>query len=421
MVAVGLSYGQLQRLTDQISVTEKKLGQHSSFANWTLLVRKRTGALIRAADNLLCIDVPFEALGEVELLGRKLQRKLAARVALCGKPRLNPDATLSIRDLQAKVTVPERRIALNSRVLVDQLRAWLGGQATAQLKQAVGAIRIKLPERMRSWSGALTGALKVTGGGCLRPRASAILLSQPQVEAKRLRFAAQVTGHPTLEFPCRPDKPARHPPLVEATLDLKPRLSRLIVPIALSTDRAEVALKKALKQPIKWPEGQVVITRVTIDTSRGAVVVRLGLDGHTQGHLLGISYRRKIEGELIVWGKPSVEAGRIGLVRPQISLALDDGLGGLAAALKASKIKATIRKELSLPTSVVRQQARALLLKLQTSLKVGQVKLPLQIRTTRLQVTAARAVPHQLVLETLFEGWVVLQPADGPVRRTPRP
>ncbi len=407
-----LGFDQLTRLVEQVAIPDRKLGQTSALAGWSLLIQKRPGVRVRGDGERLCFDVPFLGQGAVQMLGREMRRAVSGRIEVCARPRLNPDAVLSLRDPAIRVEVERGRMALNSRVLVDQLRAFLGGDATRALTDALTELRLPLRPLLRPLTAALAGSLRLGDGACLRPRAESVVLGQPQITSEGLRFAAALRGHPTLEAPCSPDSQPDRPPLVEATLRIEQRASRLLIPVGLSTDRARKALLAELRRrgPITWPGGHVSVKDLRIDTSRGAVVVHAMLDGRARASFLGISTTRAIDGEVILWGRPTLHEGRVGLAQVQLSIVLDDAVADLAAALRASDLRKLVVRHLSLPVAQVETQARAQLQQLATSLKIGAVAVPARVRIERLTVSGARASAQRLILETRFVGWIVLAP-----------
>ncbi len=424
LVAMRLDYAQLTAIVEQLKVPEQRLGQKSAIASWSLRIQKRPGVRIRPNGDRLCFLVPFEGQGGVQMLGREVARRVRGKVEVCARPRLNPDAELSLRDPVVRVEVDQGRLALNSRVLSDKLKRFLTGGAAKRLIAGFTTIKIPLPRLLAPFMREFTGTLEVSGGAkkgmskdsCLRPRAESLTLGQPRVEPDALRFAAVIRGRPTLESPCGTTSPSqgqRSTPKVQATLRITQRPSRMIIPMGLSTERARAAIMADLRRrgPIRWPKGEVVIKALRIDTSRGAVVVHATLNGHAQGSFLGFSTTRAIDGEVIVWGRPSVAHGRVGLADPKMSVALDDEVADLAAALRASELKAVIMRHLSMPVAGVMKDARRGIQRLGTSLRIGRVPLPARVKVEQLVVSGARVEPSRLVLETRFVGWIVFEPS----------
>jgi len=395
-----------QHVTEPIERTEN-VGP----LTWTLHVTRQGQITARAENETLCFDVPFRGTGTVTALGARLERRLDARIGLCAVPHLGPRGVLTLRDVTVRVQVAHSDLGALTRPLFDGLAAQLEHVAGTQLIEYLKTLEIPAGEAWAPLIAMLAHDVAMPGGGCLRLRAQTLELGQPDVDPNALRLSVHVTALPTMEQPCAH---AMAPTLPSVTVtvaqDLQHPQTRLLLPVGIGLGILGDEVGKALRAlgRIETEDGWLEVQGVRLDTAGHALVLRAQVRGEVRDTLFWIPYRRAVDGEVLLWGVPQLDATSVRLASVQLDLRTADGLTQLGAALKRARLTETVEKKLQVSRYFLENQARAALLDVGKGLELAGHHIPVRIDTETLQLETARALAGRLEVQVRFVGQIVI-------------
>ncbi|MSP93395.1 MAG: DUF4403 family protein [Myxococcales bacterium] len=404
------------------SMVERQTGQpirrseRAGFADWSLDIGRDGPVTVRAADDRLCLALPFRGEGRIATPLGALQRPFAALVELCAVPRLEPGGALRLDRPVATVRLERPEVGGPGKVLADIAAEHLQAFAADQLAAAVAQLRVPADDVLGPVLRSLDQSLALGDGACVRLRPSEVRLAQPGVDADAVRMSASLVCLPTVEQPCArgAQRPMRPPP-IEVVDELQHPLTHLTLPIGVGLERVESEVAAALQRSgrIAVGAGWVEVKGVRLHTARGALLVRAAVVGEVHDRVLGLfPVTRQVVGEVALWGKPLVDAttGALSVEDLQVDLATDDTWLGLAVALQRSQLHAVLTRHLRIDPrqidAMVRQAVEGLG---RRGVRLGAAgDLPVRVDVQRAHVVAVHAVAGRLELVVAFEGRIVI-------------
>lgn len=413
----------LAAMVEQQTVAPIQRGDRLGFATWSIELARQGRVVARGQDGSLCFSVPFQGMGRITAMGQTLSRVLAARVELCAQPRLEngtrPDegATLRLLDPVARIQLDRQEIGGPGRALLDIAAEQLEHHAGRDLAAYARTLRLPTVNALAPLLKALVqpmplgSATQPDAQGCLKLRPQALRLAQPEVDANALRLAVSVTALPTVEQPCRPSPTAVALPRAEVQEPLQHPKTRMLlaVGVSLATVQAELlaALRKLGRISLK-DQGHVEITGLRLDSANGALLVRAKVVGVIRDSFLGIAISRPLDGELLLWGIPTLDRDAIHLADVHLDLQTDDGVVGLGAALKRARLTEIVQETLRLPRARIEGEAKAALKQLEKGIRLGDQTVPVRIDQELLTLEHVAARGQRLDVLVRFVGQIVV-------------
>ena len=405
-----LSHLQLGAIFDRLTLAPVESGQHSQLASWKVRVQRAGKATVSGVNGRVCLRQPFSGAGHVMVFSKKLEHQVAATLVVCGLPVLTEDNKLRLGAAEARVEVDRQTVLRRTSIVYQQIEAIISQQMAPLLTAAVTDMAVPLTSVMTPLGEALAAAVALPGGACLKLRPDQITLGQPEVDPGSIRLAASVRARPTIELPCA----AQEGPvsalrlLISRDLRHPPTVLRLPVGVAVADQRDAVLKVLRGAGRIRTRSGWIEILDATLATSGGALLARLQVRGESNSRWLGMDWRRAIDGEVALWGRPELGPTHLGVREMKITLSSDDLLTDVSAAMERGGLGEAVASELRWPRADLDARARAMLAGIAQPLQVGGAEMPIRVDTRKVTVVGARAVDGRLIFDFDFEGHVVV-------------
>lgn len=421
-MSVRLTADTIAAWLDDASAEPTRYGQTAAMVGrWSLEVRRQGPARVWADGERLCVALPFAGDGQIEVLGQRLQRSVSAGLRVCARPRVRPDAHLTLTDVIIGVELDRSRMELATRVLVETMARHLGEIVAKATQARVEALAVPIAPLIQPRLAALHRPWDLGEGACLRIRPERIWIGQPVVEEAALRLPLRLDARPSAELPCAAapaTAEARQEPVaIAGDPDLRVIDLRLRLPIGVSLRSMEPELAKALAARGRIATdggGWVRVGAARLDSAGGAVLVRADVAGALRGRVLGlIPVERDVRGEVLFWGRPTLRADHVEIDAPVLDVRSDDRVTELVAALQREELAAATARASRVPTAPLLARADAMLRKLGEGVDVGGQRLPIRVDRKSLTLVAARAVDGRLVVEAEFIGHIVIGEVEG--------
>lgn len=427
VTVVRLGPAELGGLLDAATAATARYGQRSAIVGqWSLEVSRAGQTSVRGQDDRLCLAAPLQGKGSIEVFGRRLDRRVDARIEVCARPLLLANGKLRLADPQIGVRVGDGRVELSSKVLADTLGKHVRDVLRPKIEAAYEAASWPIAPHFTPLLQALDRRFVLEGDGCGRLRPQRLEVGQPIVEDGGLRIPAALTVRPTLELPCvsaPPRAEAQAEVAIVPSPDLRFSATTLRVHVALSTERLTTKLRETLRArpPVAVEGGALHFDDVSLATAGGNLRVVAKVRGKVGGRWLGlVPVQRAVDGEVVVWGPLQVSDEEVALATPQLLLHSDDDVTRIAAALQRERLVGEVEKHARLPLGPALQHARKALAAWGRAFSVAGVAMPVRIDERSLRVEAVRAEAGRLVAVVAFVGHVVVG-ATPPQPSPPRP
>jgi hypothetical protein len=354
--------------------------------------------------------VPFVGEGKVAWLGKEIAHVVRADVSVCARPVLAGDGTLRLDKPATDVRLHRRTIARTTAILYQQLEGMLKARVAPLLGRELARQSVSVVTVLKPLRDALAKPMKLPEGACLKLRPGLLRLARPEVDPSHVRLAVSVLARPTVERPCVAGPPAADNLQLEIVPGLRHPQTRLRLPvgIALAGLRADLKRRLVAMGRVRTRDGWVEITDLTLETARELVLAKAAIRGEVVSRWLGMSWRRTVSGDVLLWGRPTVGPKHVGLEQLNLAVETDDALADLAAALRRDHLVELATRHLRWPRQDVHKRGRALVAKLARPLTIAGERIPLSIDTQRLELLSVRAHQGRIEIDFDFAGYVVL-------------
>jgi len=409
-VVARLAHARLAAMVDGVRIEPIELGRDATLASWKLRVERKGRARVRAEGARLCLTLPFEGVGSVSWMGKRLAHKMPADVTVCARPELAADGRLRLRRPKAAVRLGRRTIARSTAILYEQLEDMLRARVGPMLSREVGKVAMPLVDVLRPVREALARPVPLPDGACLKLRPGQLRVGAPDVDPGFVRWSVSVIARPTVERPCTAGlaRPSDIDLKVAPGLVHPQTRLRLPVGIALAAIEGELARKLKAKGRIRTQQGWVQITDLKLATSGSAVLAKAAIQGEVISRWLGMDWHRKVSGNVLLWGRPEAGKEKIGLQKIHLAVQTDDALADLAVALRRERLQEIARAHLLWPRRSVESRARRLLAGLAKPLKISGQHVPLKVTTHKMAIAGVRAQKGRIEIDFDFVGYLVL-------------
>ena len=414
-VVARLSHAQLGAIFDRVAIAPIEAGQDSPIASWKVRVQRAGKATVSGARGRVCLRQPLRSAGHVKVLNRRLEHQVAAHLMVCGLPVVTEDGMLRLGDAQATVHVDRQTVARRTAIVYEQIEAIIAQQISPALSAAVADAAVPLASALAPLRQALALPVALPGGACLKLRPDQIRLGRPEVDPGHVRLTASVRARPTVELPCALGSAPLQPLALKITPGLRHPLATLRLPVAVAVTDQREAVRKLLRGAgrIETRSGWFEVHDVSLGTGDGHLVATLQVRGESRSRWLGMGWRRQIDGEVALWGRPAVGPTHLGVQDMQVTLDSGDLLADLSAAMQRQGLNKAMAAKLRWPKADLNARARTMLARIARPLQVGGDQIPIRIDTRKFGVVGARAAGGQLIFDFDFEGHVVV----GDVKR----
>lgn len=425
-MSVRLEAATLSGWLDDLTARPAHYGQAAAMVGrWSLDIRRHGEARVWADGDRLCVALPFEGDGKIEVLGQRLQRAVQAGLRVCARPRVRPDAQLTLTDVVIGVELDRSRVELATRVLVETMARHLGDVVAKATQGRIEALAVPIAPLVRPRLATLQRPIDLGEGACLRVRPERVWIGQPVVEDAALRLPLRLDARPSAELPCaQQQEPSNGEVAIAGDPDLRVIDLRLRLPIGVTLQSIEPAVARELTARGRLPlqdGGWAEIAGVRLDGAGDAMLIRAQMRGALRGHVLGlIPVQRDVRGEVLFWGRPTLRGDHVELDTPALEVRSDDRVTDLVAAMQREKLAAATAKASRVPTAPLLRRAEAMLERLGKGVDVAGHHLPIRVDRKSLQLVSARAVDGRLVVEAEFSGHLVIGELDAtPTRARP--
>ena len=294
-MGVRLDAATLASWLDDATAAPTHYGQAAAMVGrWSLDIRRQGPAKVWADGDRICVALPFQGDGQIEVLGQRLQRTVSAALRVCARPRVRPDAHLTLQDVTIGVELDRSRMELATRVLIETMARHLGDIVAQTTKARVDGLAVPLAPLVLPRLAALRRPIDLGEGACLRVRPERVWIGQPVVEDAALRLPLRLDARPSAELPCAQGEQAESDPAggiaIAGDPDLRVIDLRLRLPIGVTLRSMEPALGQALagRGKIALADGGwVQVGAVRLDSAGGALLVRAQIEGALRGRVLG--------------------------------------------------------------------------------------------------------------------------------------
>lgn len=410
---VRLSHESIGRMVEQ-RMPERQAGTESlGVLQGSWEIRREGHVAVRGDERgRLCFVLPFAGKGALQAFGQRMDKELRAHVHACARPELDAGATLHLREPDVRVLIERTAAGGPIQLLLDaittKLQAVTGQAALERLRE----FTVPTWDALAPLQALLATPVPLPQQGCLKLRPQSLRLTQPVIDPTALRMGATVAALPTAEQPCaaepRGRPPGRMPVAVVA--DLESPKTFLLLPVAVALDTLTDQVKQAVEKVgvIKTDQGWVKVTAVRLSTAKGSLLVHATIAGEVNDRILFVPIQRAVQGEVLLWGVPTVGTDGIHLTELELDVRSDDRLVELAASLKNSQLKAIIAEKLMIRRDFVEQQAKKALDEFGKGVMVGGEKMPMAITIEQLQVETVAAVGQRLEVTVRYVGQVTV-------------